>query len=100
MWDGFWFLANKAALERLPKDLRTIVVETINGQAIEQRAEVERLNTGLQDSLSRHGLVFNETQPGPFQEALRKGGFYEEWKRRYGEDAWSLLEASVGRKLA
>jgi tripartite ATP-independent transporter DctP family solute receptor len=100
MWDGFWFLANKAALERLPKDLRTIVVETINGQAIEQRAEVERLNTGLQDTLSRHGLVFNETQPGPFQEALRKGGFYEEWKRRYGEDAWSLLEASVGRKLA
>jgi TRAP-type transport system periplasmic protein len=100
MWDGFWFLANKRALERLPQDLREIVIETINGQALEQRAEVERLNRGLQDMLARQGLVFNETQPGPFQEALRKGGFYDEWKRRYGAEAWSLLEASTGRKFA
>jgi tripartite ATP-independent transporter DctP family solute receptor len=100
MWDGFWFVANKAALERLPRDIRNIVIETIDGQALDQRTEVERLNSGLQDTLSRYGLVFNETQPGPFRQALRKGGFYEEWKRRYGEEAWSLLEAGVGRKLA
>jgi tripartite ATP-independent transporter DctP family solute receptor len=100
MWDGFWFLANRRALERLPQDLRDVVVGTINAQALEQRAEVEQLNKGLQDTLARHGLVFNETEPGPFQDALRKGGFYREWKDRYGGEAWSLLEASAGRKLS
>ena len=36
MWDGFWFLANKRAWERLPEDLRVIVAKNINaagGQA-------------------------------------------------------------------
>ncbi|MEW6639612.1 MAG: TRAP transporter substrate-binding protein [Pseudomonadota bacterium] len=100
MWDGFWFLANRRAFDRLPPDLREIVVTTINDQALAQRAEVERSNKNLQETLTRLGLVFNATESEPFQEALRKGGFYEEWKGRYGEAAWSLLEESAGRKLS
>ena len=30
MWDGFWFLANRRAWERLPPDIRTIVAKHIN----------------------------------------------------------------------
>jgi TRAP-type transport system periplasmic protein len=100
MWDGFWLLANKRALDGLPQDLKDVVIETFNAQALLQRVEVERLNRELRETLTRQGLAFNETQPEAFQEALRKGGFYEDWKRRFGDVAWSLLEAGTGRKLA
>jgi hypothetical protein len=28
---------------------------------------------------------------------LRTGGFYADWKAKFGADAWSLLEKSVGQ---
>lgn len=100
MWDGFWLLANKRTFAGLPDDVRNILVQTLNEQALEQRAEVERLNLKLKDTLAGRGLIFNETQPEPFQQTLRAKGFYDEWKRRFGEQAWALLETSTGRKLS
>ncbi len=32
----------------------------------------------------------------PFREALRKAGFYAEWKKKYGDEAWAILEKAVG----
>src|SRR5258708_24562307 len=40
MWDGFWFLANRRAWEKLPADLRTIVAKNINTAAVNERADV------------------------------------------------------------
>jgi TRAP-type C4-dicarboxylate transport system substrate-binding protein len=34
MWDGFWFLANRRAWERLPEDLRAIVAKHLNAAAV------------------------------------------------------------------
>jgi len=42
MWDGFWFLANKRAWERLPDDLRTIVAKNLNQAGKDERADVPR----------------------------------------------------------
>src|SRR3546814_11501096 len=36
IWDGFWFIANGAAWDRLPKDLKTIVADAINGAGVRQ----------------------------------------------------------------
>src|SRR5271169_1854635 len=80
MWDGFWFLANRAAFERIPQDLRAIVVKNINAAGIAERGDVAKLNAGLQSELSAKGLVFNTPDPTSFREALRKAGFYSEWK--------------------
>ena len=44
MWDGFWFLANRRAWERLPEDLRDVVAKHINAAAVEERADVAKLN--------------------------------------------------------
>ena len=33
----------------------------------------------------------------PGRDKLRQAGFYSEWKGKYGEQAWSLLEKSVGK---
>ena len=47
--------------------------------------------------LAAKGLVFNQPDVAPFREKLRSAGFYAEWKGKYGEQAWGLLEKSVGR---
>ncbi len=96
MWDGFWFLANRRAWERLPADVRTVVAKHLNTAAQKEREDIAALNTSLQPALAAKGLVFNQPDPAPFREKLRKAGFYAEWKGRYGDEAWATLEKSVG----
>jgi TRAP-type transport system periplasmic protein len=96
MWDGFWFLANRRAWERLPQDVRTIVAKHINAAADKERADMAKLNTSLQPQLESRGMVFNQPDLAPFRAKLRQAGFYDEWKRKYGEEAWAILERSTG----
>jgi tripartite ATP-independent transporter DctP family solute receptor len=97
MWDGFWFLANRRAWERLPENLRTIVAKNINLAGKNEREDVAKLNANLQGELAGKGLVFNRPDPAPFRDKLRQAGFYTEWKSKFGEEAWSLLERAVGK---
>ncbi|WP_375458982.1 TRAP transporter substrate-binding protein [uncultured Enterovirga sp.] len=99
MWDGFWFLANRRAWERLPDDLRAIAEKNLNEAGMNERADVEKLNAGLRQELAAKGMTINETQPDSFRDALRKAGFYAEWKGKYGEETWAILEKAVGAKL-
>ena len=96
MWDGFWFLANRRAWERLPQDVRTIVAKHINAAGEKEREDVAKLNASLQQELAAKGMVFNQPDPAPFRDKLRKAGFYAEWKGKYGDEAWAILEKSVG----
>jgi tripartite ATP-independent transporter DctP family solute receptor len=97
MWDGFWFLANKKAWERLPEDLRTIVAKHINAAGMNERVDVAALNATVQKDLASKGLVFNQAKPDSFRERMRKAGFYAEWKAKFGDEAWALLERSTGK---
>ena len=97
MWDGFWFLANRRAWEKLPEDIRAVVAKNINAAAINERADVAKLNANLQQELATKGLTFNQPNTPPFRDKLRTAGFYAEWKGKYGEQAWELLEKSVGK---
>ena len=97
MWDGFWFLANRRAWEKLPADLQTIVAKHINGAAVKERADVAALNASLQQELAGKGMTFNQPDGTLFRDQLRKAGFYSEWKAKYGDEAWALLERSAGK---
>ncbi len=97
MWDGFWFLANKKAWERLPQDLRTIVARHINAAGVKERVDVAALNATVQKELTDKGLVFNQPKTDSFRERMRKAGFYAEWKAKFGDEAWTLLERSTGK---
>jgi tripartite ATP-independent transporter DctP family solute receptor len=97
MWDGFWFLANRRAWEKLPEDVRTIVARNINAAAVNERGDVAKLNAGLRQELAGKGLTFNQPETAPFREKMRSAGFYSEWKGKYGDEAWALLEKSVGK---
>lgn len=97
MWDGYWFLGNRRAWERLPAGIRDIVAKNINQAGLDERGDTEALNTSLQTDLTASGMIFNKPDPAPFRDLLHKAGFYEEWKQKFGDEAWSLLaKASSG----
>ncbi|MRX48987.1 DctP family TRAP transporter solute-binding subunit [Paracoccus sp. S-4012] len=100
MWDGFWLLGNRRAWQALPEDLQEIVAKHFNEAGMNQRADVMAMNQTLRDDLEAEGFVFNEVDPVPFEQKLRDVGFYAEWKKNYGDEAWAILEAAVGRPLA
>jgi len=97
MWDGFWFLANQRAFAALPDDVRGIVTDNINAAGLKERDDIARLNASLQQDLTAKGLVFNRPDPAAFRDKLRSAGFYTEWKNKFGDEAWRLLEKSVGK---
>ncbi|MGL5167484.1 MAG: TRAP transporter substrate-binding protein [Afipia sp.] len=97
MWDGYWFLANRRAWERLPADVRAVVAKNVNGAAMKAREDTEKLNANLQTELSAKGFVFNQPDLKPFREKLKQAGFYAEWKGKYGDEAWAILENNAGK---
>jgi len=95
----FWFLANRRAWEKLPDDLKTIVAKNINAAAVNERADVAKLNAGLQQELAGKGLTFNQPTVAPFREKLRSAGFYAEWKGKYGDPGVGTAGKSVGKAI-
>ncbi len=97
MWDGYWFLANRRAWERLPKEIQEIAARDIDAAGMAERADLAKASAEVRTSLEAHGLAFNSVETAPFQDKLRQAGFYKEWRGKYGEDAWRTLEDSVGQ---
>ena len=97
MWDGFWILSNRRVWEGIPGNLRQVVERIINEEAIGQRAEVEKMNAQLRSELESKGLQFIEVNNEDFRNKLVAAGFYAEWRKRYGEEPWSLLEKVTGK---
>ncbi len=96
MWDGFWLLGNKRAIEALPVDDRAIVEREMNKAGVLQRADIANLNATLKSKLTANGLTFSDTDPAAFRDTLKKAGFYSEWRGKFGEQAWGTLESVVG----
>ena len=97
MWDGFWVLANRRVWERVPASLREVLERAINEEALRQRREVEEMNATLQSELRSRGLTFFKVRNEEFRDRLVSAGFYKEWQRRYGDEAWALLESTAGK---
>src|SRR6476469_76533 len=96
MWEGFWMVANQKNWEQLPQDLRDTTARLLNEGAVKQREDMAKLNATLEAQLKEKGLIFNTVDKKPFQQALKAAGFYGEWRQKYGEDAWKILEKYSG----
>ena len=95
-WDGFWLLANARVWRGLPPDVQQVMTKHFNAAGLKQRGDIVQANIALQASLEAKGLVFNKTDAGAFQQALAKTTFYKDWKVKFGDEAWGLLQKYAG----
>ncbi|MBI3048501.1 MAG: TRAP transporter substrate-binding protein [Acidobacteria bacterium] len=95
MWSGFNLIANRAAWNRLPDDLKTLIERHAARAVRLQRQDQERANRDARGALAGRGLAFNDADEAPFR--ARLSGLYATWKQMLGATCWSLLEAEVGR---
>jgi tripartite ATP-independent transporter DctP family solute receptor len=96
MWDGWWLLVNRRAYQSLPPDLQEVLAHEMDRSALEERADIAALNNSVADDLKSKGLTFIDVDKAAFRDALRKAGFYADWKKKYGDQAWATLEDEVG----
>lgn len=96
VWDCFTLVGNKRSWSALPEDLRILASRIMDAHAIKQRAAHETLNNGLEAKLKGTGMQFNKVDGKPFRETLQKSGYYAEWKKKFGVEAWTLLEKYTG----
>ena len=97
MWDGWWCMTNQKVWDKIPEAARPIIARNFNRAALEMRADGAKLNSSLRSELAGKGLVFNDPQLDTFRATLVKSGFYAEWRQKYGEEAWALLEKFTGK---
>jgi TRAP-type transport system periplasmic protein len=98
-WSGFWIVANTRAIANLPNPLREILNTHFDAAAIKQRTDLIDLDRSLQTELTSKGMIFNTPDPAPFRDALQRAGFYKQWQKKYGPEAWSRLEQYTGPLL-
>ena len=99
MWDGYWFLGNRRSWEKLPAAIKDVVAKSVNEAGLAERGDTAALNASLQTDLSASGMVFNKPDPEPFRATLHRAGFYDEWKQKFGDEAWALLAKASGGGL-
>ncbi|MDY7579411.1 TRAP transporter substrate-binding protein [Herbaspirillum sp. RTI4] len=96
VWDGYWVLGNRRAVEKLPADLQAIVLREFDRAALDQRGDIAKLNDSLRQDMTSKGLQFVDVDKNAFRDALRKSSFYKDWKAKFGEQGWNLLQQEVG----
>jgi tripartite ATP-independent transporter DctP family solute receptor len=97
VWDCFTLVGNKRNWNALPEDLRALASRILDAHALKQRAAHEVLNASLEAKLKGQGMQFNTVDGKPFREVLRKSGYYGEWQKKFGPEAWALLEKYSGK---
>jgi tripartite ATP-independent transporter DctP family solute receptor len=95
-WSGYWVVANRRAIADLPADLLEILNSNFDAAAAKERADLLEMDRSLQAELTAKGMLFNKPDPVQFRSALVKAGFYRQWQKTYGADAWAQLEKYTG----
>jgi len=94
-WSGFTLNANLAKWNALPQDIRTVITRHADAAALAQRQDVAKIDAGALEILRAKGMQVVQTDTSGFRRQL--GAFYARWKTVYGDKAWALLEARVGK---
>ena len=95
-WDGHFIFGNAKKLQSPPKEVQAALNTHLTAAALKQREDIARLNKDAEGVLTKAGVTFNRPDTVPFRELLRSAGFYTEWKTKFGDDAWAVLEKYAG----
>ncbi len=94
-WSGFTLNINAQAWKALPSGIQAVIERHAAAAALAQRRDVERLDASAVELLRNKGMIVNTADTSGFRKHL--GAFYARWKGVYGDKAWALLEARVGK---
>jgi tripartite ATP-independent transporter DctP family solute receptor len=97
MWEYFSLVGNKRGWGALPDDLKALVTRVFEAHALKQRTAHDVLNASLESKLKGQGMQFNRLDTKPFRDLLQKSGYYVEWQKKFGPEAWGLLEKYSGK---
>lgn len=97
VWDPYFILANRRSFGRLPPDIQAIVIRELDEAADDERADTMSLSQSLRASLATKGMQFVEVDKSAFRTALARSTFYADWRQKFGDKGWALLEAAVGQ---
>jgi tripartite ATP-independent transporter DctP family solute receptor len=96
MWDGYWLIANGKVWASIPDNLKALITKNVNASGMAQRDDIAKLNNSVEAALTSKGLIFNNVDTAAFRAKLQSAGFFKEWKGKYGDEAWALLEKYAG----
>src|SRR5262249_10364650 len=96
VWDAYLILGNRRSYSRLPADAQEIVTRELNKAADDERNDIAALSKTLREDLASKGLNFIEVDKTLFRTALAKTSFYRDWRAKFGDKGWTLLEQAVG----
>jgi len=97
VWDAYIILGNRRSFQKLPGDVQAIVTQELNKSADDERADIAALSKSLREDLSSKGLKFVEVDKAAFRATLGKTTFYKDWREKFGDKGWALLEQAVGK---
>jgi tripartite ATP-independent transporter DctP family solute receptor len=96
-WDGWVPVANKAAWQRLPEDIRQVVVRNFRSAALAQRQDVALQNQENGKALEAQGMKLEAPEKGIYRRALDGTDFYSSWRSSIGEEGWAAVETVAGK---
>jgi len=82
-------------VQALPTDIQAAITKHADAAALAQREDVAQIRDGRARSAAREGHDRHRNDTSGFPPP--SGAFYARWKGIYGEKAWALLEARVGK---
>ena len=95
-WDGHFIFGNAKKFQSLPKEVQESLTKNLDAAALKEREDIARLNKDAEAQLTKAGVVFNRPDTAPFRTVLKSSGFYTEWKGKYGNEVWAILEKYSG----
>ncbi len=96
VWDGYQILGNRRAWEKLPQDLKDIVQHELAKSGQQERADVVKLSDSLRQDLTAKGMAIHDVDRATFQDLLKTTSYYMNWKNKFGDEGWKVLEATTG----
>jgi TRAP-type transport system periplasmic protein len=96
VWAGIHYSFSNLAWKRLPADLQELSAKHFNAAALSEREDWQKMTKDEIENLTGKGMVFNTPDIKPFQDILKKGGYYADMKKKSGDKTWALLEQYAG----
>ena len=96
IWDGHYIFSNARRWNGMPAEIRDAITKHLGEAAVAEREDIVALNNSVRDKLAGAGVTFTTPDKQPFRSILKDAGFYADWKKKFGDEPWALLEKYTG----